>query len=177
MSEKKALVVIDMQNDFVKGSLGSSEALSIVDKVVDTIKAHQGLLFFTQDLHPQDYLETQEGKHLPVEHCIEGTWGAQLIEPIDELLDERDHEVIEKPTFGSVRLAEKLKTLYDAGAIDSVLLIGLCTDICVISNALLLKAFMPELPIEVDISCCAGVSPELHEAALLVMKSCQIQIV
>ena len=165
---KRVLVVVDMQKDFVDGSLGSKEAVSIVPAVVKKARDFDGTVLFTRDTHGEDYMETQEGKYLPVAHCIRGTDGWELIPELEELKDSRKVQCFDKPAFGSVALA--------AGELEAVELVGLCTDICVVSNALLIKAFMPELPVSVDASCCAGVTPEKHAAALETMRSCQIQI-
>ncbi len=169
---KRLLVVVDMQNDFIDGSLGTLEALAIVPKVVKKIRQYQEAgddVIFTMDTHQKDYLDTPEGKKLPVVHCVKGTDGWKLNREIDGFAGRR----FEKVTFGSLACAD-----YAAGeGYDSVELIGLCTDICVISNALLLKAAMPYTPILVDASCCAGVTPESHENALAAMKMCQIDIV
>ena len=167
---KRVLIVVDMQVDFVNGALGTAEAEAIVPKVVEKVRGFDGEVIFTQDTHPQNYLETQEGRHLPVAHCIEGTEGWRLIPALRPLAEGR--RVVQKPTFGSRALAEALA----AEDIESIELIGLCTDICVVSNALLLKAFMPEVPVSVDAACCAGVTPERHAAALDTMRSCQIGI-
>ena len=175
MSEsKRVLVVVDMQNDFITGSLGTEEAQAIVDRVVEKIREFPGEVYFTQDTHLENYLETQEGKNLPVKHCIKGTWGWQL-EPRVEAV--RASTPIEKPTFGSKGLADVLRArnTYD-GPLEEIQLVGLCTDICVISNALLLKANLPEVPMTVDASCCAGVTPESHNRALGAMEACQVQI-
>lgn len=179
MSENKAekiLVVIDMQKDFIDGALGTAEAVDIVDNVVDKIKSYDPEnVYATRDIHPVDYLQTQEGQNLPVEHCIEGTEGWQLDPKIAPLI--REDHIFDKPTFGSTELADKLSSLNDhtPGGIE-IELVGLCTDICVVSNALLFKAEMPEVRISADASCCAGVTPEKHEAALATMESCQIHI-
>lgn len=170
----KVLVVIDMQNDFITGSLGTKEAQQIVSRVAEKIKTFSGLVLYTQDTHQQDYLNTQEGKWLPVEHCIKGTKGWRLAPEIEALPQEAP---IEKPTFGSISLAQTLQSRQgDSGPLERITLVGVCTDICVISNALLLKAFFPEVPICVDASCCAGVTPESHQRALEAMKACQITI-
>lgn len=163
------LVVVDMQNDFVTGSLGSEEAVKIVDNVLKKVKNFDGEVIFTQDTHNYDYLDTFEGKMLPVEHCIKDSEGWQII---NELKPYVKH-VIEKPTFGSLELIKKLR---EFDKIDSITLIGLCTDICVISNALLLKAEFYETEIKVDSSCCAGVTPLSHNNALEAMKACHILI-
>ena len=167
------LVVIDMQNDFVSGSLGTKEAQAIVQNVVKRIETFNGDVVFTQDTHPSSYLQSQEGTFLPVQHCIKNTEGWELVEPIKKLII---GQVYEKPTFGSLLLAESLKNVNERTPLRSITLIGLCTDICVVSNALLLKAFFPEVPIHVDAACCAGTTPENHRAALQVMRMCQIII-
>ena len=172
----KELVIVDMQKDFINGSLGTKEAVAIVPNVVKKGKEFDGEVVFTLDTHPDNYLETQEGKHLPVEHCIKGTDGWKLNPELEELRKERDAKVFEKTCFGSVKLTEYLTDKYNKGELDSVELVGLCTDICVVSNALLIKAAMPELPVYVDASCCAGVTPAKHQAALDVMESCQVNV-
>lgn len=170
---RKILVVVDMQNDFIDGALGTPEALAIVENVKDKIRSYdQADIFVTMDTHGPDYMQTQEGRNLPVEHCIKGTEGWQLRDDIAALLTDEAH-IYEKPTFGSVKLAEDLSKIAAEQEIE-IELIGLCTDICVASNALLLKANMPEVKISVDPTCCAGVTPELHESALRTMASCQI---
>ncbi|MCL2718692.1 MAG: cysteine hydrolase [Lachnospiraceae bacterium] len=175
---KKILIVVDMQNDFINGSLGTKEAELIVDKVVAKINEYEQIgpdnIYVTFDTHSVNYLETAEGKSLPVEHCIRGTLGWELNERVKEALTESVN--IEKPTFGSNILAEQIYNRYNCEQELEIELVGLCTDICVITNALLLKTKMPEVTVKVDSSCCAGVTPESHEAALLVMKNCQIVI-
>lgn len=168
------LIVIDMQNDFVTGSLGTKEAKTAAENTVRKINGFQGKVLFTQDTHPENYLDTQEGKMLPVKHCIKGTPGWQLIPELKETQEQSNASVFEKNTFGSVALAQFILKKYQEKMVESVELVGLCTDVCVISNALLIKAYMPELPVMVDSSCCAGVSPDKHEAALQTMESCQI---
>ncbi|MDD6679792.1 isochorismatase family cysteine hydrolase [Galactobacillus timonensis] len=171
---RKILVVVDMQRDFIDGFLGTKEAQGIVEAVKEKIRTYEPEnVVATRDTHPENYLKTYEGRHLPVEHCIEGTDGWQLYQGIDELLS--GCVIFDKPTFGSVKLAEYLKKLNAASPIE-VEIVGLCTDICVISNALLIKAYLPEVNISLDPKCCAGVTPESHEAALTTMRSCQIQI-
>lgn len=174
--KEKYLIVIDIQNDFVTDALGTKEAEAIIGAAEEKIRNFAGTVIFTKDTHEENYLDTQEGKNLPVKHCIRNTEGWQLVEALDKLQKEKGSAVYEKPTFGSVRLAEDLRSKYENQELESIELIGLCTDICVISNALLLKAYMPECPISVDASCCAGVSPEKHQAALETMQSCQIMI-
>ena len=168
---KKALIVIDMQNDFIDGTLGTPEAQAIVHAVTERVKsaARNGeTLIFTQDTHHKNYLETAEGKKLPVEHCIKPTHGWAIASPL--LPYAKDAVVLEKPTFGATGLPQQI-----AGC-DEITVIGLCTDICVISNAMLLKAFLPEAKICVDSRCCAGVTPESHTRALEAMKMCQIDV-
>jgi nicotinamidase-related amidase len=172
---RKILIVIDMQNDFVDGALGTSEAVAIVDAVKNKIKSYNACdVIATMDTHSVDYMDTQEGKNLPVPHCIRGSEGWEIRPDIAALL--ADARIYEKPTFGSVQMATDLAALSEKEDIE-LELIGLCTDICVISNALLLKAIMPEVKISVDASCCAGVTPEKHLAALEAMRSCQIRII
>lgn len=170
---KQILIVVDMQNDFIDGALGTKEAAAIVPKVEDKIRNFDGEVFFTRDTHETWYLETQEGKNLPVPHCIRGTEGWQIRKELDAL---RKTEPIDKETFGSTDLAADLLALHEDEEIGSITLVGLCTDICVISNALLLKATLPEVPIYVDAACCAGVTPESHENALKAMETCQIKV-
>lgn len=169
----KLLVVVDMQKDFVDGALGAPEAVSIVENVVNKVKEAKAAgdqIIFTMDTHETNYLETMEGKNLPVEHCIRETPGWKLIPQLRPLT--AGTKIVQKPTFGSTQLSY-LVAIEDYEEIE---LIGLCTDICVISNALLLKATVPETPIIVDASCCAGVTPESHKNALEAMKMCQIII-
>lgn len=168
---KKILVVTDLQTDFVDGALGTKEAQAIIPTVCAKIQNFDGEVVFTMDTHTSQYPETQEGKKLPVPHCIRGTDGWQLdrrVQPLSE-----GCRIIEKPAFGSVELAKYVAD----GGFEEIEVIGLCTDICVISNAMLLKAFLPEVSITVDSACCAGVTPESHQKALDVMRSCQITIV
>lgn len=171
---RKILIVVDMQNDFIDGALGTPEALAIVENVKEKIHGYAKQdIFVTMDTHTPNYLNTQEGRNLPVEHCIKGTEGWQIRSDIAELLD--GAAVYEKPTFGSTRLARDIAQIAADEEIE-IELIGLCTDICVVSNALLLKAMMPEVPVTVDPACCAGVTPESHEAALKTMQMCQVGI-
>lgn len=175
---KKVMVVIDMQNDFITGSLGTKEAQQIVPSIAKKITEFDGRLIFTRDTHSEDYLQTAEGKKLPVVHCIKGTEGHEIDK---RLVGLRQAEVIDKPTFGSTALAELLKMEYEnvvaEGDSMEVELCGVCTDICVVSNALLLRAVMPELEITVDASCCADVTVDSHTAALTTMKMCQINVI
>ncbi len=173
----KVLVVVDMQNDFIDGSLGTAEAEAVVPAVMERIRSFEGRVIATRDTHSEDYLNTEEGRHLPVIHCVKGTEGWKIRREIDALLDEKAAVRIDKLTFGSVELGSYVKELDDEAGVEEITLIGVCTDICVISNALLLKANLPEAEIRVDASCCAGVTPESHERALEAMKSCQIDIV
>ncbi|MDY0287586.1 MAG: isochorismatase family protein [Sphaerochaeta sp.] len=169
---KKLLIVIDMQQDFVYGPLGTEQARAIVARTREKVASHEGELWFTLDTHGEDYLESAEGRSLPVEHCIKGTEGHALIEELQELA--LRGTLFEKPTFGSVQMAQALQGRQDITCVE---LVGVCTDICVISNALLLKAFRPELSISVDSTCCAGTTPTNHDASLIAMKSCQIAVV
>ena len=172
---KKILVVVDMQNDFVDGALGTKEAEAIVDSVADKIKNFDGDIFVTLDTHFEDYMNTNEGNKLPVPHCIRGTEGWRINEKVQRALDEKEYTKVEKVTFGSVGLPQLIIDTYNVAEIE-IELVGLCTDICVVSNALLLKAHFPEMKISVDSACCAGVTPQKHNAALETMESCQIDI-
>lgn len=167
------LIVVDMQNDFITGALGTKEAVSIVPKVEEKIKSFGGRVIFTRDTHFENYMDTQEGHRLPVPHCIQGSEGWQICPRLAPLCNEPP---VDKLTFGSNALGEMLATADRADSIGSITLVGLCTDICVISNALLIKAFLPEVEIRVDASCCAGVTPESHNTALAAMRICQIVI-
>ncbi len=163
----KTLIVIDMQNDFIDGSLGTKEAVAIVENVKRKISEYQkngDEIIFTRDTHKENYLETSEGKKLPIEHCIEGTHGWQIA---DGLMTD-DIEVIDKPSFGYTGWGNK--------TFEEIEIVGLCTDICVVSNALILKALFPEVKISVDSTCCAGVTPDTHKSAIQTMKMCQIEI-
>ncbi|EKF52102.1 cysteine hydrolase family protein [Lactococcus garvieae] len=167
---KKLLVLIDFQNDFIDGSLGTAEAQAIVANVIEKLATYgESERLATQDTHFEDYLSTQEGQNLPVIHCQKGTLGWEIRKEAQVGFK----RVFEKSIFGSVQLAEYVRDT----EVDQVELIGICTDICVVSNALLIKSFAPEVKIIVDASCCAGVTPESHEAALQTMASCQIQII
>lgn len=168
----KLLVVVDMQNDFIDGALGTTEAQAIVADVKKRIEAYRAAgdkIIYTRDTHDQSYLDSQEGQKLPVKHCIRGTKGWE----IRHELQPKPDEILDKPSFGSLELAEKIAKLNP----ESVELLGLCTDICVISNALILKARLPETPVQVNAACCAGVSPESHRNALAAMKQCQVTII
>ena len=165
------LIVVDMQNDFIDGALGTKEAQAIVPYVKQKIEAFPGKVFFTRDTHREDYMQTQEGRNLPVPHCIRDTEGWQIRKELDEL---RTTAAIDKDTFGARDL---VKVLGEEEKLDSVTFLGLCTDICVISNVMLVKAFFPEVPVTVDAAGCAGVTPQSHKNALEAMKMCQITIV
>ncbi len=169
------LVVIDMQKDFIDGVLGTAEAQAVLPKVVERVKAHKGPLLFTRDTHGEDYLETQEGRHLPVVHCVKGTSGWEIAQPLQPFVANPPYD---KPTFGGGELATYIKDLQGDVAENqlTITLIGLCTDICVISNAMILKPAFPEATIVVEGNCCAGVTPESHETALKAMGMCQITV-
>ena len=172
---KHFLVVVDIQKDFVDGALGTNEAIAIIDNCVEKIRTFDGEIIVTLDTHSDDYLSSAEGKKLPVVHCIKGTDGWQLNDKIAKALRDKNYEVVEKPTFGSVQLPEIIAE--KAGGEDfDITLIGLCTDICVVSNALLLKANFYEKEIYVDSSCCAGVTVGTHNASLDTMRCCQINV-
>ena len=166
----KLLVVVDMQNDFIDGALGTKEAVAIVPYVKRAIEQFDGTVLFTRDTHFDGYLQTEEGRHLPVPHCIKDSYGWQIHAELDAL---RKTDAIDKRTFGSRELVDLLAGVED---VESITFMGLCTDICVISNALLVKAFYPEIPLAVDAKGCAGVTPESHANALAAMKMCQIEI-
>ena len=173
--KRKILVAIDMQNDFIDGSLGTKEAKQIVQKAIDKIKSYDSKdIYATRDTHFENYLETNEGRNLPVMHCIKGSKGWEIRHEIMALLS--NAVIIDKPIFGSFELADML---YDISKIDEIEieLIGLCTDICVVANAILLKTKMPEINISIDSSCCAGTTPEMHRAAIDTMKMCQINVI
>lgn len=167
----KFLIVVDMQNDFISGSLGSDLALSIVPAVVEKVKNYDGKVIFTRDTHGENYLKTQEGKRLPVEHCIKGTNGHEICDQLKGYAT----TVVDKTTFGSLNLPEVIKK--ERSKVEEIELCGLCTDICVISNAMILKAAFPETRIVVLKDCCAGVTFESHLTALNAMKSVQIDVV
>ena len=170
----KVLIVVDMQNDFVDGVLGSKEAVSMIDTAVETITSFDGKVFYTQDTHGEDYLETEEGRHLPVVHCIKGSEGWKIHPKIEKALLLKDATGIEKSTFGSEKLMGIIEK--EVPDVESITLIGICTDICVISNAMLAKAHFQNTPVTVISSACAGVTPESHENALEAMKMCHIEI-
>ena len=177
----KVLIVVDMQNDFIDGALGTPEAQAIVPNVVEKIMSLEDddRLVLTQDEHYSDYLKTQEGTNLPVKHCIFSTDGIEINTDIMRAISEKadGYRVYHKSTFGSLEMAHIFYDFAQSEDIDTIEFVGLCTDVCVISNALITKAYLPEVEIVVDASCCAGVTPESHKAALTVMKSCQIKII
>lgn len=193
MKETKLLIVVDMQNDFIDGSLGTPEAQAIISNVVKKIENWNGLYAVTLDTHDDTYLNTLEGQKLPIKHCINYTWGHKIHPQIEQAMSGKGaiDGKIYKDTFGSLFLMQLLKepalTSLPIGypdfirinkdQITEIQLIGLCTDICVVSNALIAKAFFPEVPITVDASCCAGTTPENHKAALQVLKCCQIDVI
>lgn len=170
----KLLIVVDMQNDFIDGALGTKEAEAIVPNVVKKINEYPGEIIFTRDTHYDNYMETNEGKNLPVPHCIKGTFGWEIS---SKLPVPKNANIIDKETFGSKDLGRVLLELNAKETIEEIELIGLCTDICVISNAMIAKAFLPEAKIIVDSSCCAGVSPKTHDNALEAMKVCQVSVI
>lgn len=174
MSEK-LLVVVDMQNDFIDGVLGTPEAQSIVPRVCKKLRSWDGKVVFTLDTHHENYLSTTEGKNLPVEHCIAYSDGWDLQSDISEIVNERFPASVffTKPTFGSIELPTYIMDL----GIDKIVFVGVCTDICVVSNVLMVKAFCPEAKITVDASCCAGATPDKHKDALSIMKSCHIEVI
>jgi len=167
----KILVVVDMQNDFIDGALGTAEAVAIVPYVKEVIENFDGKVLFTRDTHFDNYMNTQEGMNLPVPHCIKDTYGWQIRAELDAL---RKTDAIDKLTFGSKDLVDVLK---NEDNIESITFIGLCTDICVISNVMVVKAFYPEISLIVDAKACAGVTPESHCNALNAMKVCQVQVI
>ena len=170
---KKTIVVVDMQNDFIDGSLGTKEAQEMLPRLKEKLKqvtdSGSAELIFTMDTHGENYLQTQEGKNLPVAHCLKGSHGWEITPELQEFV-KQSKAVVEKPTFGSLELPKLL------GDAEEVELVGLCTDICVISNAMVIKAAYPEVQVSVDASCCAGVTPESHKNALAAMKMCQIKV-
>ena len=182
--KKNILIVVDMQHDFIDGALGTSEAKMIVPNVVNKIHSYikeDDIILVTRDTHHEDYLFTEEGKNLPVEHCIKGTYGWELNKDVLDALNDGDvlrkQGTLDKPTFGSFALGLKLKELNEIFDIENIEVIGLCTDICVISNAIIAKSVLPNVHIKVDASCCAGVTPESHNIALDEMRTLQVEIV
>lgn len=167
---RKVIVVVDMQDDFIDGALGTKEAQAMLPRLVEKLEREDALLVFTQDTHGAGYLESQEGANLPVPHCIKPEKGWEIAPSLKPFVEKA--AVVEKPTFGSLELPKVIARLEP----DAIELVGLCTDICVIANAMILKAAFPEVPISVDASCCAGVTPESHENALQAMKMCQVTV-
>ena len=171
-NKKKVLLVIDMKNDFIDGALKNEEAMTIIENVnkkIERYRENGDIIIFTRDTHDTNYLNTIEGKYLPIQHCIKGTQGWQISSKIKINADD---EIIDKPTFGSLDLANYVATLEP----EEIELIGVCTDICVISNAMIMKAKFPEKEICVDATCCAGVTPKSHKNAIEAMKMCHIKI-
>lgn len=173
---KHLLVVVDIQKDFVDGALGTAEAVAIVENAAKKIREFDGEIFVTYDTHFENYMETAEGAKLPVPHCIKGTEGWELNDDIADALADKKYTAVEKITFGSTELPELVKKAVGDEDFD-LTLIGLCTDICVVSNALILKANFPEKEVYVDAACCAGVTVDTHNAALTTMKMCQINVI
>lgn len=173
MENKKVLLVIDMQNDFIDGTLRNEEAMKIIENVnrkITKYRENGDIIIFTRDTHDTNYLNTNEGKNLPVSHCIKGTEGWQISSKVNVGGNDK---IIDKPTFGSLELAKHVATIEP----EEIELIGVCTDICVISNAMILKAKLPEIEISVDATCCAGVTPQSHKNALEAMKMCHIKVI
>lgn len=171
---RDVLIVVDMQKDFVDGALGTAEAQAIVPAVTALVNSWEGPVLFTRDTHGEDYLDTQEGRCLPVPHCLRGSEGWQIIPPLQGRAEACP--VFDKPSFGSTALAEHLAAMHRQEPLDSITLVGLCTGICVISNALLVKAALPEVPVRVKADCCACVTPQSHQTALDAMRLCQVAI-
>ena len=168
----KLLVIVDVQKDFVDGALGTKEAVEMVPALLEKVRNFDGKIVFTMDTHFDDYMQTLEGTNLPVPHCIKNTEGWKIIPELQEAVKDRECIIFEKITFGSTDLAQYVRDLDP----EEVEVVGLCTDICVISNALMIKAFSPHIPIKCDSNCCAGVTVEKHLAALETMRSCQIEV-
>ena len=168
------LIVVDMQKDFINGALGTQEAVAIVPAVIEKLRGFKGQVIFTRDTHYEDYLDTQEGHNLPVPHCMRGSDGWQICQELQPFAE--NAVVLDKVTFGSMELGPMLQDMHEEDAISSITFVGLCTDICVISNVMIAKAFLPEVPIIVDAACCAGVTPASHNTALASMRTCQVQI-
>lgn len=167
------LIVVDMQNDFITGALGTPEAQAILPQVIEKVRAHKGPVLFTRDSHRPDYLDTQEGRHLPVPHCLVDSPGWQIAPELEAL---RQEPALDKPSFGSWELGERLMAMHQTQPLEKVSLVGLCTDICVISNALIVKAALPEVEVRVDAACCAGATPQGHRRALDALKVCQVLV-
>ncbi len=171
----KVLVVIDMQKDFTYGALRNEDAIAIIPEVAKKIRSFDGEVIFTLDTHSPDYMNTQEGKKLPIIHCVADTEGWELVDELKPLAEGK--KIVTKPTFGSIDLACMLADLDEEEPIDEVTFIGICTDICVISNAMIVKAALPEVPLKVEARLCAGVTKESHKTALDAMAGCQIEII
>lgn len=169
------LIVVDMQKDFIDGALGTPEAVAIVPAVVEKVRGFEGDILFTRDTHFENYMETQEGRNLPVPHCIRGTEGWEICKELQPFAE--DKLILDKVTFGAMELGPILQEMHEEDEISSITFVGLCTDICVISNVMIAKAFLPEVPIIVDVACCAGVTPDSHNTALASMRMCQVQVV
>lgn len=178
----KYLVVIDAQNDFVDGSLGTPEAVLAMEKAAELIENFDGKVYCTMDTHYSDYLSTEEGKHIPVEHCIVGKRGRDIYERLYKVLKDKHPQYFQKDRFGCIPLVRALCAddtalmINENDKIESITIVGLVTDICVITNALLIKTFMPTVPITVVADCCAGTTPERHKKALDIMKNCLIEV-
>jgi len=169
---EKILIVVDMQNDFIDGALGTPEAVAILPNVLDKIKNFDGRVLFTRDTHENAYMDSLEGHYLPVPHCIENTHGWEIHASLAPYVD----KIIDKPAFGSIELADYLVALHHETPIESIEMVGLCTDICVLSNALILKAALPQVDVTVDASCCAGTTEDNHNTALKALGPCQVQV-
>ncbi len=174
---RRILIVVDMQHDFTYGALCNEDAIAVIPKVAAKIAEYDGEVIFTYDTHGENYMETQEGKKLPVPHCIEGSAGWELVPEVDTLRKQKNAKSYKKETFGCLQLAQDIGKLHAEQAIDEIEFVGICTDICVISNAMLVKAAVPDVTIKVDAACCAGVTKESHETALKAMAGCQIEII
>jgi nicotinamidase-related amidase len=172
---RDVLIVVDMQKDFIDGGLGTDEAVAIVPNVAKKVRDFKGDVIFTRDTHFENYMDTQEGHNLPVPHCIRETEGWQICKELQPFAE--NAPIIDKTTFGSMELGPILQDMHEDGAISSITFVGLCTDICVISNVMIAKAFLPEVPIIVDAACCAGVTPDSHNTALASMRTCQVRVI
>ena len=172
---RDVLIVVDMQKDFIDGALGTDEAVAIVPNVAKKVRDFKGDVIFTRDTHFENYMDTQEGHNLPVSHCIRETEGWQICKELQPFAE--NAPIIDKTTFGSMELGPILQDMHEDGAISSITFVGLCTDICVISNVMIAKAFLPEVPIIVDAACCAGVTPDSHNTALASMRTCQVRVI
>ena len=175
----KIVVVVDVQQDFVYGALGSAEAQAAMKNIIDRLMQvrKEDFVIFTRDTHSEHYLDTQEGKNLPVVHCVYRTPGWQIADNIDDIVLSEQVQYVNKPIFGSYELIADIEDIRNAFDVDEVELFGFCTDICVISNALMIKSAFPEMKVKVNAACSAGVTPAKHDAALEVMRSCQIEII